>query len=315
MIYICFAFGPKENYFFNAPSQWARKNLPVSINALFTKNPPIKEVYELVLGENDSYYIGYLDSDGKVYCRKHGLPRGLMEWLGTNEKGFMIRDVRTISIDLGSNGAYWACDKNGSAWGNLPDGLVKSIEIRRNPHGGWKPNRRPSVVALGYNGAYIMTCEGGGGAWDLKGQHAELDTFLRKNSESLSDIAGIWFDAYRPGKYVLLLTNGKVYSDLPEYCQADYKKVADSIPDLRPAPVRTNPRPRARAAISTSQSAGRLLGKALTKCAIIVAENLIKDNSGSSYSQPVYGGSGDGGTIDMSGFWNPIDSAASDPIQ
>jgi hypothetical protein len=119
---------------------------------------------------------------------KWGLPEGLMKWLGTNSRGFMIHDIPTIAIDLGPNGAYWASDKNSCAWGNLPAALDKTVNQSRNPKGGWKPGERPIMVSLGYGGSYIMINEGRGGRWDLKGQNVELNTFLT-DAESFSDIA------------------------------------------------------------------------------------------------------------------------------
>jgi hypothetical protein len=116
-----------------------------------------------------------------------GLPEHLTKWLSTGANGYMIRDIKTITIALGPNGAYWACDKDRATWGNLPDALNENIQGRRNDKGCWKPNQRPTIVALGYDGTYIMISQDGGGVWDLKGQNDELNTFLR-NAKSLSHI-------------------------------------------------------------------------------------------------------------------------------
>ena len=47
-----------------------RHNLPPEIEMLFTKQPPIQDVFEMALGENWAYFVSYRDADGGVYCRK-----------------------------------------------------------------------------------------------------------------------------------------------------------------------------------------------------------------------------------------------------
>lgn len=50
-----------------------RHNLPPDVEALFTKQPPIKDVIEFALGEEGAYFVSYRDADGAVYCRKSSL--------------------------------------------------------------------------------------------------------------------------------------------------------------------------------------------------------------------------------------------------
>lgn len=101
----------------------------------------------------------------------------------------VARDIPSLSICLGPNGSYFALDKDGSAWGGLPQSLNDAIAQRRNKNGTFKPNQGPSSVALGYDGAYVFMTKGGGGNWNLKGQNDELDSFL-KNAKSFSGIVG-----------------------------------------------------------------------------------------------------------------------------
>jgi hypothetical protein len=146
--------------------------------------------------------------------------------------------------------------------------------------------------------------------------------FLQRSR--LTTRKGIWLDSYHPGRYVLLFSNGKAYADLPEYCRDDFEKVAGAIPDLRPAAVTTSV-PSRHSRGSGYKRAGRLLGKILVKVAILVATNLIAGNNGGRQtfsSSGTFGGGGQtfvsppaGGGLDTSGFWDPINSAASDPIQ
>lgn len=47
-----------------------RHNLPPDVEALFVKQPPIKDVIEFALGDHGTYFISYRDDDGQVYCSK-----------------------------------------------------------------------------------------------------------------------------------------------------------------------------------------------------------------------------------------------------
>lgn len=76
-----FVLGPNESYFFNCPRLWARHNLPPEIEMLFTKQPPIQDVFEMALGENRAYFVSYRDADGGVYCRLNNLPPLLTTFL------------------------------------------------------------------------------------------------------------------------------------------------------------------------------------------------------------------------------------------
>jgi hypothetical protein len=138
---------------------------------LFRKDPPIRDVFELALGPNDSYYIGYLDKDGSTYCKNNGLPAGLTAWLSVNARGFVTNDIRTTSIALGPNGSYFAQDKNKMAWSNnLPDDLLKAIKGRVNTD--------PRIVALGVDGSYVLVNKNGSGSWNLNGRYPDLQKKL-----------------------------------------------------------------------------------------------------------------------------------------
>ncbi|MCJ1300320.1 hypothetical protein MMC08_003116 [Hypocenomyce scalaris] len=174
---VCFAFGPANSCFFNSPSQWYkydpslplqhpplslpalsaksartplttyRYKLPSAVQQLFTKQPPIKDVFEIVLGSNNSYYIGYLDHDGKAYCKNQGLGVHLTKWLSTNAKGFVDYDIRTTSITLGPNGSYVVKDKNKMQWFNIPTPLAEKLKTA-----GTKGTK---LVALGIDESYV----------------------------------------------------------------------------------------------------------------------------------------------------------------
>ena len=145
-------------------------NLPPAVEKLFTKQPPIKDIYELVIGPSGSYYIGYLGSDNKVYCMNNGLPVHLTKWLSTNAKGFVNNDIRTTSITLGPNGSYVARDKNQMEWCGVPTDLAERLS-RFGTH-------RTRLVSLGIDDSYVVVNTDGSGLRNLKGRFPNLEKLL-----------------------------------------------------------------------------------------------------------------------------------------
>jgi hypothetical protein len=152
-----------------------RHNLPPDIEALITSTPPVKDVIEVALSENQTYFISYRDQNSQMQCKHYNLPNPLTEWLYASNPS-IIRDLATLSITLGPYESYYAWDKNSASWSNLPAGLEKAVLARLENQGdgkgrtAWKSNgaEAPSFVSLGADGAYFMRTVCGGGCWDLK---------------------------------------------------------------------------------------------------------------------------------------------------
>ena len=145
-------------------------NLPVHVEALFTRQPPIKDIYECVLGPANSYYVGYLDNDNKIYCVNNGLPVHLTKWLSTNAKGFVEHDIRTTTIALGPNGSYVAKDKNKMEWCGVPDALAAHL----SKYGA----QRTRLVTLGIDGTYVVINTDGSGLRNVSGRFPGLEKHL-----------------------------------------------------------------------------------------------------------------------------------------
>ena len=119
-----------------------------------------------------------------------GLPTALEKWLVPVLGKGVTRDIPSLKIVLGPGGAYFAYDKNGSAWGALPKAMNDAIEARRDEQGRFKPNQGPASVSLGSEGAYVFITTGGGGFWNLYGQNDILQQFL-KDRNSLQGVVRI----------------------------------------------------------------------------------------------------------------------------
>jgi hypothetical protein len=147
--------------------------MPPDIEALFTKTPAMKDVIELALGTNGTYFVSYRDHDDQVLCKHYNLPNALTSWLYGSHPS-IIRDLSSLSIALGPYDSYYAWDKNCASWSNLPPKLEKSILNRVETQDAWRTTWKaggaeaPSFVSLGADEAYWMRTVSGGGCWDLK---------------------------------------------------------------------------------------------------------------------------------------------------
>ncbi|CAI6329063.1 unnamed protein product [Periconia digitata] len=240
-IFVNFVLGPKEAYLFNSPTHWAWHNCPPDVEALFTRQPPIGDVLEYALGEGGAYFLSYRDTDGDIKCSHFNLPNPLTNYLYEGHP-HVIRDLATLSITLGPWESYYAHDKNSASWANLPASLEKAILNRLVSQDAWKTTweengrEAPSFVSLGADGSYFMRTVRGGGSWDLKNAAKEegmggTNKFLEE-APDFSGVAALYLFPSSPSSYVLLLTSGKAYSNLPEYTWADYNKMAPHLPVL-----------------------------------------------------------------------------------
>ncbi|KAF2826315.1 hypothetical protein CC86DRAFT_27963 [Ophiobolus disseminans] len=263
-ISVTFVLGKKENYFFNTPTHWAWHNLPPDIEALFTKSPNIKDVIELALGSNGTYFISYRDHDGQVLCKHYNLPNALTSWLYCSHPS-VVRDLVTLSVTLGPYDSYYAWDKSSASWSNLPPKLEKSILNRLEHQDAWKTTWKangaeaPSFVSLGADEAYWMRTVSGGGCWDLKCSAPPsnpgatdgmaglrgMNKFLEDSSD-FNGVAGLHLFPSHPDAYILITMAGKAFSNLPEFTWVDYNKLSPALPSFAQGLLPIPPMPKHR---------------------------------------------------------------------
>jgi hypothetical protein len=151
----CVAFGPNESLLFNSQIKWSRGGLPADVEALFTGQNKVKEVFNLALAPDGSYRIVCQDANGLLphswmpcprSMTQHpldttvvriNLPAGLEKWLVPSGNR-CARDERTLEVALGPSNSYFANDKNGSAWGNLFLQMETAIKAQLDSKGRFK---------------------------------------------------------------------------------------------------------------------------------------------------------------------------------
>jgi hypothetical protein len=110
---------------------YARHNLPPDVEALFTKTPPIKDVLELALGTQGTYFISYRDHDGQVLCRKYLIYFHNPHIL-TSTQRFVFETLRSIALlCVFAPSTYHSRPHTGHY--NLPNPLVEYL-YHSHPH-------------------------------------------------------------------------------------------------------------------------------------------------------------------------------------
>jgi len=315
MVTCCVAFGPDDSYLFNSPSKWAWKGIPENVRKLMAEEPKAANLNEISFGPDGSYLCVYTKKDGGMMLTRSGLPDSLDKWLvpvagkGVSAK----RDLGSLNVALGPNGSFFAFDKNGAFWSGLPDALEKAIAGKRDAKGNFKSGEYPQSIALGADDTYVLTTVGGGFAWTLTDGNKALKEFLR-TQKSLKNIYVI-LSPVRSDIYMTLSGYGMCSSVIPTTWHPPYQEFsADWRTSCQREINQSAAANRRRANVRQSANVGKSLLKGLSAINHIMnAAN--GNNSGGGQS---FGGGGfdtSNNSFDMSGFWDPINSAASDPIQ
>lgn len=76
---------------------------------------------------------------------------------------------------LGPNNSFFAMDKNGFRWNNLPSKLESCLQESLTLEG-WKA--APKVVALGIDDAFVLVDWKGNIRRDLQGRYDDLEKYL-----------------------------------------------------------------------------------------------------------------------------------------
>ncbi|KAJ6505342.1 hypothetical protein C8R45DRAFT_547706 [Mycena sanguinolenta] len=233
-----FSFGPNRSYFCSAGSvyAWSEKALPPALSRLLEDNahpqaidtpydvafPPQPGTYALcwkTKSGKDWYEDGRL---GPHYAR---LARFIKN-VATNG-GYTTRTV------FGPNGSFFSMSPSGFCWQNLPpeleDDIHRCIKIRR-----------PTSVALGAQGSYIVLYNDGTVVFDLRGQYPLVESMIR-NTQDAARRRGVMYIALNPfiaGEYYAVYGDGSAAWNFPTAWSADVIAVSRQIQAMpMPMPV------------------------------------------------------------------------------
>lgn len=129
-----------------------------------------------------------------------------------------MRDIPNIRCTLGPyNASFFAHDKAGYVWMNIPDKLLAALQSRIKD-GTWID--KPRIVALGANDDFLLLTEKHAAVWDLEHYRtiSKLLDFSRTQINGISEIHGIALHPYRFQSYVTQSKNGTLlFDNLPPH--------------------------------------------------------------------------------------------------
>ncbi|KAF7336363.1 hypothetical protein MVEN_02184800 [Mycena venus] len=138
---------------------------------------------------------------------------------------------RTTRTVFGPESSYFSISPSGYSWQNLPPALQDDI------HSGIK-TRRPTTVALGVQGAYVVLYDDGSVSLDLRGQYPLVDSLLRNTQESSRrrGIVYLALNPFLPGEYYAVYGDGSTSWNLPTAWSQNVTTVSQMLAQETAAP-------------------------------------------------------------------------------
>ncbi|KAJ7064309.1 hypothetical protein C8F01DRAFT_1130935 [Mycena amicta] len=224
-----FTFGPNRTYFCSADSffAWSEGNLPSSLQRILDdpRHPQAMATpYDVAFPmESDSYGMCWRTSRGEL-CNATRLPphySRLTRFLESSTAAFSVNTTRTV---FGPNKSFFSMSPRGYAWQNLPHSLEEELQTSLRA-------RRPTTVALGANGAYVVLFNDGTVNFDLRGVYPLVDAIIRDTAEAgrRKGVMYISLNPHIPGEFYLVFGDASAKWNFPSGWSADVITVSREI--------------------------------------------------------------------------------------
>ncbi|KAJ7767893.1 hypothetical protein DFH07DRAFT_1009278 [Mycena maculata] len=144
-------------------------------------------------------------------------------------KGVATTGAHTTRTAFGPGASYFSVSPSGYSWQNIPSGLEDDI------HNCMKI-RRPTSVALGVQGSYVVLYNDGTVTFDLRGHYPMLEAMIH-NMQEASRRCGVMYVALNPfiaGEFYAVYGDGSASWNFPTAWTADVSIVSREI---KPVPV------------------------------------------------------------------------------
>ncbi|KAL6718008.1 hypothetical protein ACLMJK_004093 [Lecanora helva] len=256
---VIFELGPGETFLFDTPGGTTTNHLPEGLKDLEAgvgQGRPIQAIYSLKFGCNGAYLLAARNAHGAI-IRRNNLPPQLESWLIDPVNKTCKRDVVTLSVAFGPNGSFYARDKDGYRWHNLPDALEEAIQQRLGP-AGWMA--RPDFVVLGADGAFIYSNDRGGCSHALGNYPKLQEVILNLQRSNVGGLTGFsliqWvsMSLYHPGHFILLQNSGQHSVELSPSATQALNGMASTFPARNPVPQQPQPQPQQRSVSQPARS-------------------------------------------------------------
>ncbi|KAJ7473693.1 hypothetical protein B0H11DRAFT_1340711 [Mycena galericulata] len=224
-----FSFGPNRSYFCGAKSvyAWSENVLPAGLARLLEdrKHPQAIDIpYDVGLPmESGTYTLYWRTTKGEDWYED--------ECLGPNYgrlarfiKGVASKGGRTSRTTFGPSASYFSISPSGYSWQNIPLALEDDIQ-------NCMKIRRPTCVALGVQGSYVVLYNDKFMTFDLRGQYPLVEAMLRNTQEVIrrSGIVYVALNSFVAGEYYAVYGDGSALWNFPTAWAADVTAISREI--------------------------------------------------------------------------------------
>ncbi|KAJ7152377.1 hypothetical protein C8R46DRAFT_1357454 [Mycena filopes] len=232
-----FSFGPNRSYFCSAGTVFAWSNglLPTGLARLLDKNHPQALDVPLDVAfpmEAGSYALCWKTTRGEDWYEDGCLGPAYAR-LARFIKNVATKGGYTTRTVFGPGASFFSMSPAGYCWQNLP------IALEDDLHGCMK-TRRPTSVALGVLGAYVVLYNDGTVTFDLRGQYPLVESMIR-NTQEAARRRGVMYVALNPfvaGEYYAVYGDASASWNFPTAWGADVTAISREIrPMPAPAPA------------------------------------------------------------------------------
>ncbi|KAJ7159631.1 hypothetical protein C8R46DRAFT_1108747 [Mycena filopes] len=232
-----FSFGPNRSYFCSAGTVFAWSNglLPTGLARLLDKNHPQALDVPLDVAfpmEAGTYALCWKTTRGEDWYEDGCLGPAYAR-LARFIKNVATKGGYTTRTVFGPGASFFSMSPAGYCWQNLP------IALEDDLHGCMK-TRRPTSVALGVLGAYVVLYNDGTVTFDLRGQYPLVENMIR-NTQEAARRRGVMYVALNPfvaGEYYAVYGDASASWNFPTAWGADVTAISREIrPMPAPAPA------------------------------------------------------------------------------
>ncbi|KAE9376159.1 hypothetical protein N431DRAFT_532425 [Stipitochalara longipes BDJ] len=196
---LIFALGPNDRYFLCDGWNPYMNNLPQSLESKLEVLVDTQFDYRSLkwlscaFGPGESYILTMQQGNSFVIYHD-GLPQKLVDWLFEPKSGAYLRDVASLKVTLGENGAFFAMDKNRYRWDGLPEKLEEFIQsgFSSKPAG----MDMPRLVVLGNDKSFAVVTAQGRTLYSARPKLADAFDAITSTGQGGRKISFISIDAF-----------------------------------------------------------------------------------------------------------------------
>ncbi|KAJ7473639.1 hypothetical protein B0H11DRAFT_2195598 [Mycena galericulata] len=229
-----FSFGPNRTFFLSVEDTYACEDdtLPTGLTRLVNdENHPqaIDTVYDVAFPLEPGLYALCWKTTGGEDWYEDGCLGPNYTRLARFIKNVATKGGHTTRTTFGPGASFFSMSPSGFSWQNLPPALEDDIQTCMKI-------RRPTSVALGVQGAYVVLYNDGTVTFDLRGQYPLVEAMIR-NTQETARRRGVTYVALNPfvaGEYYAVYGDASASWNFPVAWTPDVTIISQQI---RPVPI------------------------------------------------------------------------------